>query len=307
MKSIEEFARLRADIEAGASRDEVLARAGLTTPQWIAVQRQWLRAIAREAMRGERRLADRYRHAFMEQVAPPPPEPVDVASAPPAPAGARPRAPAGVPALSPWAPQLKLATQAGVESAGEPLPFVAQAVLPPPSVAAEVRAEAAGLSGETSAVAALTDEEVAASAPSAGVDATVLGVAIDPAALEPLPFRRDDAPRSAPALAATRVAAEAGYMMGETAFVSALEIDEDALPFVALPDLPLARYASLVAELHRRPTDSATILHRYGLDIASFSALERQWKRRIADNPVEYGEFRRCYDLYAAWLEGRPP
>jgi hypothetical protein len=302
MKGVEEFARLRAEIEAGAGRDAVLERAGLTVPQWIALQRQWLRALAREALRGERRLGDRYRHAFIEHVAPPPSDgPPPVLSAAPV-ASASP----GLHAMSPWAPSAPATLITSLEPAGEALPFVARASAPPPPAADAVRSEAAGLSGETAAVAALSDEEIAASLPAESVDMTALGALIDPAALEPLPFRSDGAPSSAPALAGDSVAAEAGDMLGATTFVAALS-DAEVLPFAALPDLPLARYASLVAELHGHPAQRAAILHRYGLDGASFSALETKWSQRMGADPREYGEFRRCYDLYAAWLKGRSP
>ncbi len=61
---IEQFAELRAQMEAAAGRDAVLKQAGLSVPQWINIQRHWLRVLAKEAKNGRSSLALRYATTF---------------------------------------------------------------------------------------------------------------------------------------------------------------------------------------------------------------------------------------------------
>jgi hypothetical protein len=63
--TIERFAALRAEMEAGALRDEVLRREGLEPEVWIDAQRTWLAKMGDELDRGRFELTNRYGAAFM--------------------------------------------------------------------------------------------------------------------------------------------------------------------------------------------------------------------------------------------------
>jgi len=49
---IEGYARLRAEMDAGVLRDDVLARADLGLDEWTNVQNEWLEKMAAELERG---------------------------------------------------------------------------------------------------------------------------------------------------------------------------------------------------------------------------------------------------------------
>src|SRR4051812_32423869 len=65
--TIERYAELRAEIEAGRLRDDVLARAGLDVDAWMAAQRAWLDAMGAEIARGRFELTNRYTQVFLER------------------------------------------------------------------------------------------------------------------------------------------------------------------------------------------------------------------------------------------------
>jgi hypothetical protein len=64
---LERFAALSADIEAGAARDEVIAREGLSVEAWTRAQASWLGKMADEAARKRFDLTNRYNAAFVAQ------------------------------------------------------------------------------------------------------------------------------------------------------------------------------------------------------------------------------------------------
>ncbi|WP_437964704.1 hypothetical protein WMF04_34210 [Sorangium sp. So ce260] len=107
--TLDRYAELRAQIEAGRLRDEVLARAGLTAEEWMAAQRDWLERMGEELEHGCFELTNRYTRAFLEHqraiVAASPPAsaaPVSPAPAPPPSAKAPPRpAPPGLAGTAP--------------------------------------------------------------------------------------------------------------------------------------------------------------------------------------------------------------
>ncbi len=101
--TLERYAEIRAEMEAGRLRDEVLARAGLTSDEWTVAQRAWLEKMGTELERGRFELTNRYTQAFLErqrtftaalppaavakaplvEEAPPPPAPSAAAAPPP--------------------------------------------------------------------------------------------------------------------------------------------------------------------------------------------------------------------------------
>ena len=65
--TLEGCAELRAEMEAGQLRDEVLARAALSVEAWTAAQTEWLDRMGAEMERGRFELTNRYSHAFLER------------------------------------------------------------------------------------------------------------------------------------------------------------------------------------------------------------------------------------------------
>ncbi len=331
---IERYARLRAAMEERQSRDDVLEEAGLTVPQWVAIQRSWLSSLAKEAARGRTTLASRYAAAFGaaaprpsesdELVDRPPPVPERAVVEAPAP----PVAPVPLAVQAPPPVAIRQLPQTPAMTASMPAyapdketPFAGQHAAPA-SVADEVAAEAAGMIGATAdAMPALTDDELAqapvfvtskaAPASSSSIDTTapVNALDIDP---EALPFR--DSKGSAPAPIATDIERESQDLVGETAFVSALTDDDlaGALPFASpeqpppsTSELTLEQYTSLVVEINHRSHERAAILQRYGLDEEGFVELKTRWNRSFSEDPAQYGTFRSLYEQYSAWVTSR--
>ena len=61
---LERFAELSAELDAGVSREQVLAEAGLTPEVWAGTQEHWLGKIAAEATRKRFDLTTRYTKAI---------------------------------------------------------------------------------------------------------------------------------------------------------------------------------------------------------------------------------------------------
>ena len=89
--SLEGYARVRAEMEAGHLRDGVLARAGVSLDEWGSVQLDWLEKMGAEIEHGRFDLTNRYTQAFLErqsEIASPtrgaaPSLPLDVQTSPP--------------------------------------------------------------------------------------------------------------------------------------------------------------------------------------------------------------------------------
>lgn len=164
---IEHYARMRAEMDAGVLRDDVLARAGVSVEAWTTAQRAWLERMGSELERGRFELTQRYSQAFVERqrelarasaprvaepghaptenvpASPSAPAVADVVAIAPGPAPVAPLAAAGSAASSPWAqtppltasapnavPKQDLARTAGVDFAAvraAALPFMHRA------------------------------------------------------------------------------------------------------------------------------------------------------------------------------------
>jgi hypothetical protein len=64
---LERYAELRAEMESECRRDDVLARAGLTTAEWSEAQRAWLDKMGNELARSQFELTNRYSQAFLDR------------------------------------------------------------------------------------------------------------------------------------------------------------------------------------------------------------------------------------------------
>lgn len=87
--TLERYAEMRAEMDAGRLRDEVLARTGMTTDEWTDAQRGWLERMGTELERGRFELTNRYTQAFLDrqrvlETAAPPRLAVTAAPLPPA-------------------------------------------------------------------------------------------------------------------------------------------------------------------------------------------------------------------------------
>lgn len=69
MLTVDRCAEIRAELEAGRPRDEVLARAGLSDAAWAEAQLGWLEKMGQELLLGRFELAGRYTAAFLAKQA----------------------------------------------------------------------------------------------------------------------------------------------------------------------------------------------------------------------------------------------
>ena len=65
--TLEGCAELRAEMESGHLRDDVLVRVGLGVEEWTAAQTEWLEKMGAEIERGRFELTNRYSQAFLER------------------------------------------------------------------------------------------------------------------------------------------------------------------------------------------------------------------------------------------------
>jgi hypothetical protein len=184
----------------------------------------------------------------------------------------------------------------------------------PPSAADEVAAEGADLTGATGFVDALTPAELgelpfgraASGVPATpSVEETAFLPALDPAQVEALPFDAE-ASAHAPPRAADQVAAEGADMVGETAFVPAVEVD--AQPAQAGAPSPLSSFTleqavALVVELDRAGDDRDGVLRRYGVTSEAAERLRAYWMGRIATDGAVRAAWIRAGRTYERWLD----
>lgn len=173
--TLDRYAQVRAEMEAGVMRDEALTRAGLSVDEWAMAQRTWLERMSAEIARGRFELTNRYAQAFVAcQQALAAPKPVlqasrvegpaagapqlDVATKPveakptfPAAGAAAEPPPPAQTQVRPMNPMLAGTMAVDVSAFGEALPFQAKgapaAPLPPPTPAPPVKRAPAALSG----------------------------------------------------------------------------------------------------------------------------------------------------------------
>lgn len=108
----------------------------------------------------------------------------------------------------------------------------------------------------------------------------------------PLPFQQDE--------------------LNATSFITGLRLDLDEAPSTShplppsLPELTLAQYASLQAELDVSVESRATILAKYHVtDESQYSWLERLWSLHCANDRAANEEYEKRRRDYVAWLDRR--
>ena len=223
-----------------------------------------------------------------------------------------------------------------------PLPFAkGLAAKPPPSAAAEVKAEARDLVGETGFFEGLdlgaaplpfaseppagtagaarpsTPPAVRPSAPPGGAFETEVVDLAAVAAAGALPFAKG-AKSVPPPSAMAEVKEEARDLVGETGFSTGIDLGERPLPFAApqgpAPGAPreadsrpgvaltLEQYASVGVDLDLEPSARLAVLERYGLDgEAEFAALDASWRGRARADASLGERIAEARRLYLAW------
>lgn len=112
-----------------------------------------------------------------------------------------------------------------------------------------------------------------------------------------LPFRGE----AAPPPAATDEGPHVGT--GETAFVSALDVEE-ALPFESeVPELTVEQYASLCVERTMHPGQQGDVAKRYKvLTEQALRALDERFRQRFATQGELLQRYQQAYARYEAWV-----
>lgn len=90
---------------------------------------------------------------------------------------------------------------------------------------------------------------------------------------------------------------------GETAFVSALDVEE-ALPFGSeVPELTVEQYASLCVERTMRPGQEGDVAKRYKvLTEQALRAVDERFRQRFANEGELLRRYQTAYARYEAWL-----
>jgi len=298
--SLDQYAELQADVEAGRPRDEVLARAGLSVEEWTAAQRQWLDTMGSELLLGSFELSNRYSLAFLARqrfLASPAPSPTTTATASNAapqveavrvPVEATPTylAASAAPPLPPLpmkrAPAALAGTSMGfVAPRGPALPFAAGAPTSPPVVPPEATASEAAPNppARKRAPPALAGTSMGFVAP--------LGPALPFAKAARVDDPRPDAPLASEAIPAPPAPSPAR-----------------AAPTAVAPPPPtlsLQQYASLCAELAVFPGRSEATFQQYGLgNMRDRLTVDLAWQERLRRNPAEHQGWQA---LHLRWVE----
>ncbi|XXT16025.1 hypothetical protein WME94_37900 [Sorangium sp. So ce429] len=266
--TLDRYAEMRAQMEAGRLRDEVLARAGLTVDEWTAAQRDWLERMGAELEHGSFELTNRYTRAFLEHqraiLAASPPESTPPVSAPPGPTRAAPTPTAPAPRRSATPGFTGTAPLPDLPALVAALPFVPGAppgpmpAAPPPAAPAPRRPAPAVLTGTSPA------QDV-------------------PAPAGAMPFITAPEKRLAPATPPP----------ASTAACTA-------------PALSLEHYAALCAELSLHPRSAASIYPRYGLrDAAAWQATDAAWQVRMRSDAALEARWQQLIAHYRAHYRTR--
>jgi hypothetical protein len=276
--SLERFAELRAEMDGGSRRDDVLAREKLGADAWIEVQRAWLERMGAEIEHGRFELTNRYSKAFVARQAAltpavmPAPAPVPLTPAPPrAPSAPPTPPPAIVPtflAASPMPPPPIPSI-----SIEEPVP----STTPMPPVHAQ---STVGLGGTASGVSAPFGPSLPFSPAPPGKTIPSSEPPPRPAAAAPAKERFG-----------TTTASSSGASRPATPF-------EKQGPF----GFTLERYAALAAELEIGG-DVDAVLARHLLDREKKAKIDAHFQQRFAVEPVASLTFMRVVAEEAARLK----
>ncbi|HZO11598.1 MAG TPA: hypothetical protein VFB62_00015 [Polyangiaceae bacterium] len=299
--TLERFAALQAEIDAGGVRDALLAREKLSLDTWLAAQRGWFALMAAELKKNRFDISQRYAALYGEAQ----PELVGLA-----------RDNDGQPASSDELNETVAAMNLNIRNV---LPFgVAQTVdgmdtlddtedadtLQPDKKSAEKPLPAAT---PFEARHPKKKSEVEKTPPVAVVKP--LKSEIDSTA-EALVLNLDDALPFKPGEAvAPPLAAPQPDLSGATMFASSGDFSE-TLPFqrggaseskVTVEGWTVEHYASLCVELERG--ERSSVLQRYRIDEAKRQALERQWNDKFSTSTRLARLFLKARARYLEWLE----
>ena len=306
--TLERFAALQAEIDAGRARDELLAREKLSLDTWLAAQRGWFSLMAAELKKNRYDIAQRYAALYGE---------------------ARPEL-VGLPPEHDAQPtssgDLNETVAAMNLNIRDVLPFgVAQAVHGMPDTLDDTEDADTVLPGRQPAekpLPAATPFEARLAKKSDTLPVPKTPVAKPPVSKPPvvksaidvtaeagvlnlddaLPFKPGEAVVPPPASPEPDLA-------GATMFASSGDLG-DTLPFqrggaseskVTVDGWTVEHYASLCVELERG--SRASVLARYRIDEAKRQALERQWNDKFSASTRLARLFLKARARYLEWLE----
>jgi hypothetical protein len=282
--TIEGYAEIRAEMEAGRLRDEVLSRAGVTMDAWVVEQRNWLQKMATELERGRFELTTRYTQAFFTRQRA---------------LKERAQAPSPVP---PAIPAPVAVAPAKDEDAIEQ-------TLPPQKVAAP----SAMPFGDLSQVAWLSRLPEGTS-----LETTLPLIAFN-APPKTLPFEKGVAPVDLAVSQPQKRERDAADDLSITKPLTPGIVPRGpALPFQAKEKEPghddhdgtlsLEAHAALCAKLALFPTDAELIFARYGLaSTEKRKAVDEAWKERLREDPKLYEQWQQLYRTFYAQWRGQDP
>ena len=277
MRSLEQFARLRAAIERGGDREAVLREQGLGRTEWRALQRHWLDALATEIERGGDTLTAQYCRAF------------EAANG----AGGAPETPA--------APPVSLAGSAPSPAPIEPTVHAPSYLKPllesvPVAPRPPARPSTMGIPVfEASAPSAVPFREGASpqlpAPPSSPRDpaprlptGTALAFELPRGQATPFPSGP-----GAPGAVAPSAAAPAKHFGSGTAWAPSGP-SGPATPFLASePEalgFNLIRYTELVAARDESPGDLVGVLVQFGIDASGHAQIEAYWRRKLSEDAM---------------------
>lgn len=316
--TIERYAEMRADMDAGKLRDEVLAYAGIDVDTWTAEQQAWLEKMGAELERERFELTNRYTRAFVERQ-----KAIEQAARMKA---CEPAADVNLqPAVLP-STELPHEMTPIVRSNSTAAPFLAATkpsfslsdALPPAMLTHATKPTAPSVQVIE---APQHDDDDAATRTTFGVLFSGPALPFQSAGAHPLE------PLKAMADAIEHRARDASSddLAGTTVFASVPVPPSSALPFQAkapasadakawaelaaeidFPTMPkslvpspesnLETYAALCAELAASPHVAEATFSRYGLsDVARRKAVDDAWKERLRRDPALYARWQQFY------------
>ncbi|WP_437708772.1 hypothetical protein WMF45_31470 [Sorangium sp. So ce448] len=306
--TVERYAEMRAQMEAGRLRDEVLARAGLTADEWTAAQREWLERMGAELERGCFELTNRYTQAFLDHlrvfVAASPPVSAPSGRAPAAPLPAAPAPRPAAPAPRPAAPAPRPAAPAAPAALAAPAARAAPAALAAPAGTAplpDMPALVAALPFVPNAPPgrAPAARPPAAPAPRPAAPATPVAPATPAAPATPTALAAPAGTAPLPDMAAL-ITALPFTPASEKRGAPAPPPPPSATAHTA-PALSLEQYAALCAELSLHPRSAAALYPRYGLrDAAAWQATDAAWQARMRSDAVLEARWQQLIAHYRA-------
>lgn len=310
--TLERYAEIRAEMETGRLRDDVLKRIGITVDEWAAAQRKWLKMMGNELALGKFELTNRYTQTFLaRQRALQENAKQDIAPAVEPPAGVKKALPTALDGTLDLAQGMQIA-------------MLARQILPfGPSASSEVPVapvneprldETQGPIAVLGPVTPFADSAlVIASNP---LSETIVVDALQGSGRLPtsaLPFDPSAYSSLEDAFLAEQPALTIAKEMGATldifevlqrgtSIAGATPFEKPKLDNPEAPVLTLERYASLCVDYAAAPTRAPEIAQRYGLTREQWVSVDAFWRGKMASDPAVKAAWEKACVGYGEWL-----